>query len=219
MGCSMTAMDTKNLITASIALLGLIVSMIAFYLTQIRLAKLAAVIGPSIQFFYTADGEFRFFLPATFTNSGPQSGVVFKSAVILSRADNPEQNYYLEWHQFHLFDRSKGRWDFDDMASPLAIGAKSAERRYILFRWPSASQALILKEGLYTLCFMVWTSDDEGSSIKVERQFTVNGSVVERLDGYRDAREPKHVEVVLNRTTDPTRIMTRDEVQRLMEQG
>ena len=79
-------------------------------------------------------GMTSFFLPVTFTNTDPVSGIVHKCSVVVTRADNKEQNYYLEWFQFHAFDKTKERWDFQDMAAPFPIAAKSADRRYILFR-------------------------------------------------------------------------------------
>lgn len=178
-------MESKDIVTATIALIGLVVSLATFYLTQIRRSRLGAVIGPIIQFFHPSDGATRFFLPVTITNSGAHSGVVLKCATVLARTDNPEQNYYLEWHQFHLFDKSKGRWDYDDMAAPFSVSPKSAERRYVLFSWDTHhQQPLLLREGMYLLRFFLWTSE------RPERSLTTRAQL---CSGRCSGRPPKHI--------------------------
>jgi hypothetical protein len=59
---------TKDIVTAVIASLGLGVSIVTFWLTQMRKSKLDAVIGPIIEFFHPPDGATRFFLPVCTEN-------------------------------------------------------------------------------------------------------------------------------------------------------
>jgi hypothetical protein len=218
METSKKIMDLKDIITVSVALIGLAVSLFTFYLTQIRRSKLDAVIGPIIKFFHPPDGATRFFLPVTITNSGAQSGVVFKCAIVIARADNPEQNYYLEWHQFHLFDKSKNHWDYDDMAAPFSVSPKSAERRYVLFSWDTHhKQPLLLREGMYLLRFFLWTSERLEASLRIERNFVVDAAAVDRLSTSRSSKDPLHVGFVLNKETDSERLMTLSEVRKLLE--
>jgi hypothetical protein len=201
-----------------ISLIGLAVSIFVFVQTQFGKSEISAIVGPSIEVYYTNDGGVGFYIPATFLNRSSKTGAILKSAITLFRKDNPEQRFYMEWRSFASMGQVSGdnyAYHITEWAHAIAVAEKSADRKLLWITWRTTSEPkLVLSEGEYVLTFHYWNEWDPMPHNDTHT-FTMDQSMQKALETNKGAT----VTVGLDRNASANRIFTSHDERSLFGTG
>jgi hypothetical protein len=198
-------------VPVAISIISLGVAATALFMSQLRKPNLAVHVGPNVKLYYPNDGGFAVYIPTTFINDSPRMGTVFRAAISLTRTDNPQQRFFIEWGSFSTYDPATQIWRFEAMAHALAVPGKAAVNKVIWFNWlPSSNPALRVREGEYTLSLHYWTARS-GKPVNDVHTLNISEEDSSRLEGYHSSGKATTLDFVLDRQLDRNRVMTPNE--------
>lgn len=201
--------------------LGLAFSLLTLYLSHLRSATLRLFVGPTFVLGIHPTYQ-HFTVPISFTNSGAKVGVVRRCALILSRRDNPQENYYMAWNAFYeIADHSGGSrtWVHKDTAHAVPVLSRSTESRSVEFKWRSDSPPLELTQGLYDVRVDIWGSGSKPSrSVLHELHLSAwhEKQIRAMKTGVKQSDVNKVLYLTLDNQLDSNRVFTRHELAQLL---
>jgi hypothetical protein len=180
-----------NLSTA-IALLALIVFAITLYYSLLRPPKISSVVGPEIRIYYPADGGFGLYVPVPFLNQSPWTGTIWRCAVTLY-SKTSDDRFFMEWRYFFRLNPQGNGFDFDALASAMAVPANQSVSKLIWFTWrPSSNPPLQITAGEYGMGFHYGTGPS-GMPHNDAHEFSIDQTTYENLEDARKKAERGHL--------------------------
>lgn len=147
-------MNNLTLLTAVVSLL---LTLITFYYTFFRPAKLTIFVGPFI-IISRHTSYFAFLVPTTIANQSNQTGVIKRCTLIVNHKGTPQKNYHMLWRSFRKLNSEGTTWIQNNTVSSIAVIAKSTENRNIEYEWHfEGNPNFHFKEGTYQLQVFFWS--------------------------------------------------------------
>ncbi len=180
----------KTIIFAISALIvaGVALAINLYILLTRRKARLKVLLGDRMTFSYSNETHLRFTTSITVVNEGGNVGTINKLMGTVT-AQNGESAKFV-WRNFIRSDslakpgaELKPQYTFDGWANAIAVPAKSAAVREIIF---STLEAFELKEGSYMLELFVLGEPDNRELAKVSQMFRCSRKNVEFLNRSRN---------------------------------
>src|SRR5262249_28989274 len=131
-------LSDTSLIALFISILGFLVSATTLFLTQFRPPNISTIVGPAIKLYYPHDGGFGIFLPVTFVNTSPKTGIVLRCGITIYSKAAPDNKYYMEWRFFMKLEStssSNQNYLYEDNAHGMAIPQNSFVSKTIWTTW------------------------------------------------------------------------------------
>lgn len=212
-----------DIVIISIAIVSLIVSVMTFYFTQLQSSKLKVLHGDTILMYYyyysTGGGFLGILVPSTFINTSHRTGIIFKCVLTLTKIDNPQDIYYIEWNSFHIRDSVNDKWVFDELSHPVIVAGRSSIYKTILYTWNSPpNPEFIIKEGTYDFSIYSWISYDKKPTIISRHRLHITKEHADKLLQYKEEKKSTTVKVILDKAIDENRLMTPYEIKTLLGQ-
>lgn len=195
-------------ISTVIAIFSLLVAATALVLNHLSPAKITTFIGPVATFGYPNEGGFSLNLPVTFSNHGSKTGSIFRVAAAICHRESPHERYFMQWDSFLKLEFRPAQWVHDELAHALVIAGKSILAKNILFVWyPTSQPPITIREGLYDLVLLFWTSDMTVPRIETH-QIRILTPALETLKDTDDPAKPRSVNVQLDQQLEPNKFMS-----------
>ncbi len=194
-------------ISTIIAIVSLLIAVAALVLNHLRPAKITTFLGPVVTIGYPMDGGFSVNLPVTFSNHGAKTGSVFRAAVTICQRESQHERYFMQWDSFLKLEFQPVQWVHDELAHALAIPGKSILAKNILFVWyPISQPPITIREGLYDLVFLFWTSDMTVPHIETH-QIRILAPNLEALKDTGDPEAPRSITIQLDQQLEANKLM------------
>jgi len=177
------------------------VSAFTLFFSHLRGPKISHSIGPTFLIYYREDGGFGIYLPVTFLNESPTTGIVFRCAIrIIFAKSTPEDPFFMPWRSFCRFaekkDTEKTYITEEEFAHAITVPPKSSTAKLVLFiSRPRSEPALRIVEG--QMIFQYWTGLAGKSDNEQCKKFSIDVSKQSELDGYLKIKSKKYVELEL----------------------
>jgi hypothetical protein len=204
------------IVTTMISLLSLIVSAVTLFLAQLRAPKLTSIVGPEIQIYYPRDGGFGVYIPVSFVNESPKTGVVKRCGVSVFRKSSQEdERYFMEWRFFVDLNPDLS-FTLKEAAHALAVPGKSSIAKTLWLTWRAASSPeLIIAEGAYALVFHYWHASDDKPRNDMH-EFYVDHFTWQELEKYRTSKNSTVVNLLLDKKIGANKLLTSYESRSLL---
>lgn len=190
-----------------------LVSFITLYLTQFQKPIISFHPGHTLGVSHTGSG-FDLYAPITFVNSAQRTGIVLKSAVVISFPGEQSKYQYIEWTEFKNYDSENKRYNRETFAGPLAIAGKSSEHRIVLFRWKQGQVSLI--PGVYRVAFYVWISGSDRPEIVSVHEGEISDQSAKKLNEFKAENKFLIHYFLINQQIESNKILTKHEMRTLL---
>ncbi|MEM8999254.1 MAG: hypothetical protein AAGB24_03235 [Bacteroidota bacterium] len=207
-------MENLPIIIASISL---VLTLLTFYLTQLRPAKIDILIGPEIRIYYAdyPNNSTGLYIPMSFVNSSASLGTIYKCAISINRNDSKKKRYFMLWREFSKIG-GDGNWTFDSQAHSFAVPGKSSISKTAWYIWLSGSSPKFhFKEGDYSLIVHAWMGTQKkpknysfGFNISSEEESMMNSRLKEE--------SKKTLSIILNKQMGENKSLTEHESKVLL---
>jgi hypothetical protein len=191
-----------SLIALFISILGFLVSATTLFLTQLRPPDISTIVGPAIKLYYPTDGGFGIYIPVTFVNTSPNTGIVLRCGITIYSKAAPDQKYYMEWRFFVKLESTSGsrqHYVFEDNAHGIAIPQNSFVSKMIWTTWSQFTKPPFqITEGDYVMILHYWTKPT-GTPLNGEHSFYLSNDAYKRLEEFRIAKSETIVDVDLDK--------------------
>jgi hypothetical protein len=202
-------------VSVAIALLSFAVSALALFFAQFRPPRISAVIGPTIEVYYPADGGFGIYVPTTFVNTSPRPGAVQRCGVTIFHKSRPDEQFFMAWRYFTRLS-PKLAYELEAVANALAVSGTSYIAKQLWFTWRSFSvPELVITEGDYTVVFHYWVGAEEKPRNNTH-QFHINRDTSAQLDEYRASKTESTVVLLLDNKIAGNMLMTSKQSKSLL---
>ena len=205
--------------TIGIAGISLILSIVTLYISHLKKPDLSASAGPKIVA-GAHPGYIHFTIPVSIINSSPSTGVIKQMALTITRRNEPEKNYYLNWHGFYKISDDGSTWIHQDVAHSIAIPGHSTVTKSIDFRWFSNSKPKFqLEEGSYIFRIDLWSNGDKPvATLKHELQISQREAKEFQNKIPEEKKQNNNIiYLYLDKDIDVNRLLTKHEVKHLLE--
>ena len=208
-----------TIIALLMAIVGVVISIVALYFTQLQAPKLKSLSGPFIKIYY-ADYEigssFGLYIPVTFINTSTTTGTISNAAIRLYREELPDQSYFMQWREFSKLHVEKAKWGFEEIAHAIAMPGKSTITKVIWFFWgPTSQPKLVIQKGSYKIDIYFWENPDQPPHQETHA-FVISDSLYNTLETFRTEQKMTTVDIRLDQQIEENRFMTKHEVKRLL---
>jgi len=204
-----------SIIALIISILGLTISGLTLFFTQFRPPEISTIVGPVIKFYYPRDGGFGIYLPVTFVNPSPKTGIVLRSGITIFQKTTPQQKYYMEWRFFAKLREQGDSYLFEEDAHSIAIPQYSFISKMIWVTWRQfMPQQFRIIEGEYVLFFHYWTSTQK--PMNSMHEFLITGDIFKEIESYRIGKQSTIVNVDLDATVRQNLLLNTYEAQSLL---
>jgi hypothetical protein len=197
-------------VSVIIALLSFVVSAVALFFAQFRPPRISAVIGPTIEIYYPADGGFGVYIPTTFVNTSPRAGTVQRCGITLFHKSRPDEQFFMAW-RFFMRLNPKLSYDFEAVAHALAVLGTSSitEQVWLTWRYFSVPE-LVITEGDYVLVFHYWVGAEEKPRSDLH-EFHIDPDTHAQLDDCRASKKESTFVLLLDNKIDGNKLMTSEQ--------
>lgn len=202
-----------------IAIIGLTISIVTLFLSQLNPPKIKAQIGHKIRPYYTDfdSGEsFVIMIPIVFTNAGSKNGLITNSAITIQKIDSQEI-YYMEWSYFLILDPKENQWVRNEGAYTISIPGNSSISKVTMFGWyPYNQDKVTITEGYYYLTLYLSNSQSKKPFWSTKYKIFINRNTAEKLEQSRKDKKDIPVEVNVEQNISNNKIYTPNEVVQIL---
>jgi hypothetical protein len=208
-------------ISIFVAIISLIVSFTALYLSYLKKPSLSAYAGPPMLACYDNSG-LTLTVPVTIANSAPKTGIVRRSSLTIKKEDSKQRNFYLEWNSFRKLTADGSTWVQAGTTHAIPIIGHSTDTKYIKYVWNYSSKPEFrFEEGTYKLRFDFW-SDHEKPFETAIHMLTLSTTDVKEIDTSMTKDESgrtnsKVVYLSLDSDTTKNKVLTDKELKTLLD--
>lgn len=197
-----------------IALLSLTVSIITFYLNQLRPPQIRLQLGPAVEI-YHADRDrgssTGFYLPVAFENRSNKNGVIVNVGLTCNRISDPSKKYFMIWREF-----ADNRADRFAPVHPLHVPGRSTVAKVVWFMWFAESDPkLYFQQGEYLLELVYWTSNS-GKAQRHSATITLPEDHAKDLEERRQSGNTLSKLLYLDKIIDYNQILDEKGVQEII---
>jgi len=202
-----------------ISIFSLLVAGAALYFSHLRKADIKAVLGPQIDVYhhdYEAGVSTGFIIPVSFVNDSPSTGTVIKAAISIHEKGCEDERFFMQWLKFDYSDEKSGKWEHEEDAHPIVLGAKSGVHKNLWCMWfAHNSKKLEFNKGTYEICLHYWTSEKKEPT-KVVKTFFVSNEVADVFGKWRSSKQTNSIKFVLDKELEYNKLMNSDEFSKLL---
>ncbi|ENJ6170072.1 hypothetical protein AB1Z99_003565 [Vibrio cholerae] len=212
--------ETFNLITVVIAILGLAISIFNLYESRYSSPDIERTIGPYIKLSYTNHKEEKcatnFYVPVSFFNKSNRPAVIEKIAIEVYQKNNNQKRFFMQWHDYSEYNSDSRKWVTKEMAYSLPILGKSSVQKLVHFKWNSDNnENLIFEEGSYLFRFICWESG-LSKPIIVEHDFSFDKKTFEKIESYLKDKKNTAINLNLDKEMEANRLLNKHESSQLI---
>jgi hypothetical protein len=191
-----------DLITVVLALAAFGLSVINFYLTQVKRAHIQIIAGDYLNIGHFEEGHLNITLPLIFINHGGRIGIVTRIALLVENLQD-ENGYLLEPFFFQKVD-DKGNFAQDQPSSPVGVGAKQSLTKQVLFRsslkHPTDFQ--MVRQGTYHFKLLGWVEHAYQAHTSVSFTVDISAELASKLQAELNSKSG-WTERIPQRTSTP----------------
>lgn len=194
-----------------ISIISVAIAAVTLFLTDLRPAQITLHLGPGLKIYYTELGGVSFYLPITFINVSPRTGIVYRATMTLFKQDMPDTRYLFQWRSFSKFDSATGVWVYDEIAHALAVPGKSAVAKVVWFSWPEdLDDKPTICDGKYVVVLHIWFGSD-GPIFSEAHELMISLEDVARLNSYKENQKLTAIDLALDAKTVEHRVVNEQE--------
>lgn len=202
-----------------ISILSIVIAGAALYFSQLRKAKINAVLGSQIDIYhhdYIAGISTGFVIPVSFVNDSPSTGTILKVAFSLCQKGCEDERYFMQWHKFDYLDEKTDRWGHEEDAHPLVLGPRSGSHKNIWCMWHAFNaKKLFLTKGNYELCMHLWTAERK-NPIKCIKTFFVSEEIENCYKELRLESKTNSLKLALDKELEYNKFLNNTEYKKLL---
>jgi hypothetical protein len=202
-----------------ISILSLIVAGASLYFSQLRKAKIGALVGPEILIYhhdYEHGVSTGFIVPVSFLNNSPSTGTILKAAICIYKHGCEDERYFIQWLKFDVLDESTFTWRHEEDCHALVIGPRSGLHKNICFMWfPQNEKKLFLENGRYTISVFAWINQ-LAKPTEFKRNFYITKEHQEVFQKLRENQQAQSLKITLDKDIENNRLMTNNEATKLL---
>jgi hypothetical protein len=193
--------------------ISLIVSVVTFYLTQVRRPKIVFFAGETASFCHIDHG-FELHVPTTFNNTAHRTGIVTRCSVVVSFPGDSPTSYYIQWSEFRKFDDDQRRWIREEFAGPLTVEGRSSAQKMLMFEWRAGE--VLFPKGNYKITFYVWIAGSGRPKIVSSHTGYLSAPQEEELAKFRSEDKSIHRWFPLDQQIERNKLLTEHEIKTLL---
>lgn len=202
-----------------ISVLSLIIAGLALYLSQLRKAKIDALIGPQISIYhhdYEVGISTGLVIPVSFLNNSPSTGTVLKAAICIYKHGCEDEKYFIQWQKFQILDEINIKWVNEEDSHSLVLGPRSGLHKNIWFMWHAYNKTkLFFENGAYTISLFIWTNQLLKPT-ELKRSFYITKEQQDVFQKLRATQQVNSQKILLDKDIEINRLMTNSEAAKLL---
>ena len=202
-----------------VSLISLSIAGLTFYLSQIRKANIAPIVGPEFDVYhhdYSSGISTGIIIPISFVNDTQSTGTVTKVSATVWQKGCEEEKYFMLWHKFEVLNESTGKWDHDCNAHPLVLSPKNGVQKNVWFMWHAFNkEKLFLTKGSYVLCVHYWI-DSVLKPKKIEKNFYINEDMENIFSNFRSGSKTNSLKITLEKEMAFNKMLNVSEFKKLL---
>lgn len=208
----------SSVIALALSIVGIVISVVTFYITRIREPKLSVVAGTRLFAWYphSRGPALEFSWPVAFANPSERGGHIVRCAMMFSLVGAPSRRY-VPWSYFQK-DENKILTHVA-LAHPFTVPARSTEARIISFWWsePGDRGSYVFSKGEYELTLLAWTAETVKPQIAKSYRVTVSPRLADEIARLHRDRPTENFEFRLGTALHDPVILSRSGADRLLQ--
>ncbi|ABN63105.1 hypothetical protein [Shewanella baltica] len=208
-----------EVVTLIISGVSLIVASAALYFSQLRKAKVEAIVGPQLTVYhhdYEVGVSTGFIIPTSFLNDSPSTGNIIRTAISIQKSDDSEEAYYMQWLKFAYLDEKKNSWLFECDAHPLVVTPRTGVHKNIFFMWlADNSRKLNFDKGKYKITMYVWNNESKKPS-KFIKEFLFTAENQALLESKKTNKDKFSINIQIDKQLEVNRLLSKNELEKLL---
>lgn len=219
--------DWSATIATVVSMLGLGISLVVAYTSNLRPANIQLCFGRHLIFFpilidiptnsQTIKGV-GFNLPLTFYNWSPKGGTIQRIRLVIGRQNHDDKFYDMTWTTFVKIT-DVGDFVNDNLAQPIAVKGISSINKVIRFDWISeGSNSFEVQAGKYDLTIYGWTKNTKKPSLKHKSSLSIKDEHCQTFKDYVASSISRPIWLSLDENEQPNQVLLRSGIERLYEQ-
>lgn len=219
--------DWSATIATVVSMLGLGISLVVAYTSNLRPANIQLCFGRHLIFFpilidiptnsQTIKGV-GFNLPLTLYNWSPKGGTIQRIRLVIGRQNHDDKFYDMTWTTFVKIT-DVGDFVNDNLAQPIAVKGISSINKVIRFDWISeGSNSFEVQAGKYDLTIYGWTKNTKKPSLKHKSSLIIKDEHCQTFKDYVASSISRPIWLSLDENEQPNQVLLRSGIERLYEQ-
>lgn len=218
--------DWSATIATVVSMLGLVISLVVAYTSNLRPANIQLCFGRHLIFFpifidiptntQTIRGV-GFNLPLTFYNWSPKGGTIQRIRLVIGRQNHTEKFYDMTWTTFVKITEV-GNFVNDNLAQPIAVKGISSINKVIRFDWISeGNNSFEVQTGNYELRIYGWTKNTKKPSLQYKASLRIEDEHCQTFNNYVAANISRPIWLSLDENEQPNQLLLRSGIERFYE--
>jgi len=165
-----------NKILIIIAGLGLLISFLTIYYNFLRGPRLRCYFPSHFSYspIYNLGNGIMIYIPITLLNDSNTSVVIIKIAIAISKSNDPEQIFYMEWNRFFKVE-PHSQFHLESNVYPLSLVGRNSITKIVGFLFTcKPAECPLIDVGSYSLNFLVWKNNRNRPFLNESHSFRID---------------------------------------------